>query len=67
VNLTRKIKQKILLEFKRGMSMERIADVYLQPLRAIERIIREALCRQDEADQKELELTVEKKADAPDA
>ena len=71
MNLTNKLKMKILIEFKRGMSTARCDDLYLQPVGTTEKVLREALCRQDEADRRaanllELELALDKRKEGND-
>ena len=53
---TAKLKLKILLEFKKGMSLARCDDLWQFSAGTTEREVREALKRQDEAEQKELAL-----------
>lgn len=62
MNLTKKIKSKILIEFQRGMSMARCDDLYLQPPGTTERVVREALRQIEEITVEDLQLPLKEDA-----
>jgi len=53
VKLTRNLKQVIVLQFKTGVSMQYMAELYGLRLLQVEEAIRERLVRQDEAAKEE--------------
>lgn len=53
MKLTRNLKQVIVLQFKTGVSMQYMAELYGLRLLQVEEAIRERLVRQDEAAKEE--------------
>ncbi len=48
MNLTKSLRDKMVLEFKRGRSCDEVDGLYLQRLGTTERLVRDALKAQDE-------------------